>query len=141
MLAHRIDGVDLSPLMIERAKARGIYGELAVDDLEDFLENSRRQYDLLIAADAVVYFGDLSRLFRGVHANLKPNGNFLFTVEKQADARLLLRAKASLPAFAEIFARDCRIRWSLLSSEYWIVRPGTDDGEPVEGLAVALHRA
>ena len=33
-LAARLDGVDLSPAMIEKARARGIYDHLDVADLE-----------------------------------------------------------------------------------------------------------
>jgi predicted TPR repeat methyltransferase len=138
-VARRLDGVDLSPLMIERAKGKGIYSELVAEDLEAFLENSRRQYDLLVAADAVVYFGDLSRLLSAVYANLKPNGNFLFTTEKQAEPGFslgpkrryrhsgeYLRATAESAGLSLIGMLDCL--------------PRNDAGEPVEGLAVALRR-
>ena len=36
-LAARLDGIDLSPAMIEKARARGIYDHLAVADLETAL--------------------------------------------------------------------------------------------------------
>jgi predicted TPR repeat methyltransferase len=138
-LAKRLDGVDLSPLMIQHANAKGIYGELSVEDIETFLENSHRRYDLLIAADTVVYFGDLSRLLHAVRANLKPNGSFLFTAEKQAGPGFslgpkrryrhsdeYLRAAAESSGFSCVGILDCS--------------PRNDAGEPVEGLAVALRR-
>jgi predicted TPR repeat methyltransferase len=139
-LAQRLDGVDLSPLMIERAMARGIYGELAVDDLENFLENSRRHYDLLIAADAVVYFGDLSRLFHAARANLKPNGNFLFTAEKKADAGFSLGPKRRY-RHSEEYLRAIAESAGLSCTGMLDCSPRNDAGKPVEGLAVALHRA
>ena len=130
-MARRLDGIDLSPLMIERAKGRSIYRELSVADIESFLENSRRKYDLLIAADTLVYFGDLSRLFRAARAKLKPEGNFLFTAEKQGEDRFALgprrryrhsddylRASAESAGLACIGMLDCS--------------PRSDAGEPVE---------
>ncbi len=42
-LAARLDGVDLSPAMIGKARARGIYNELTVADLELVLEEGGRR--------------------------------------------------------------------------------------------------
>ena len=53
-------GIDLSPRMIETARATGLYAELEVDDM---LQGLRRQADasaeLILAADAMVYVADL----------------------------------------------------------------------------------
>jgi len=137
-LARCLDGVDLSPLMIERAKGRGIYRELTVADIESFLENSRRKYDLLIAADAIVYLGDLARLFRAARAKLKPEGSFLFTAETQAEPGFSLGPKRRyrhsndyLRASAESAGFACL---SILGCS-----PRSDAGEPVEAVAVALR--
>lgn len=77
--AARLDGVDLSPAMIEQAKARGIYHRLAVADIEGGLGDAA--YDLVIAADTLVYLGDLEPVMRVAAAALKADGFFLFTVE------------------------------------------------------------
>jgi predicted TPR repeat methyltransferase len=138
-LANRIDGVDLSPLMIERATARGIYSELAIENLENFLENSRREYDLLIAADTLVYFGDLSRPFGAARANLKPNGNFLFTTEKQAKAGFSLGPKRRY-RHSDDYLRMTAESAGLACIGILDCSPRNDAGEPVEGLAVALRR-
>src|SRR3984893_12717642 len=53
-------GIDLSPRMIEKARATSLYAELEVDDL---LQGLRRKPDagaeLILAADAMVYVADL----------------------------------------------------------------------------------
>src|SRR3954451_17050171 len=53
-------GIDLSPRMIERARGTGLYAELEVADM---LEGLRGKPDtsanLILAADAMVYVGDL----------------------------------------------------------------------------------
>jgi len=77
--AARLDGVDLSPAMIERARARGIYTALSAGDIESDLGPA--QYDLVLAADTLVYLGDLGAVAARVRAALKPDGFFLFTVE------------------------------------------------------------
>src|SRR5262245_11992208 len=80
-LARRLDGVDLSPRMIEHAKARGLYSDLTIGDLETALAQKEPCYDLILAADTFVYLGDLAPSFRGAAQRLKPLGFLLFTVE------------------------------------------------------------
>ncbi len=48
-VAALLDGVDLSPEMIEKARARKLYDNLIVGDIETALEQTG-QYDLLLAA-------------------------------------------------------------------------------------------
>ena len=80
-LAARLDGIDLSPAMIEKARVRGIYDQLAVDDIETALARPGPSYDLILAADTLVYLGDLAPVFRGARTKLAAEGYFLFTVE------------------------------------------------------------
>lgn len=80
----RIYGVDLSAKMLERARSKGLYQELFLDDLTSFLENSenaRDGYDLITAADLFVYIGDPSDVFANVHDRLRSKGLFAFTIE------------------------------------------------------------
>ncbi|MEY4880471.1 MAG: hypothetical protein RJB62_1940 [Pseudomonadota bacterium] len=77
----RLDGVDLSPLMNEEARRRGIYDTLYLDDLETFLAAPGMHYDLILAADTMIYIGDLAPAFRGVANRLSPDGYFIFAVE------------------------------------------------------------
>ncbi|MGQ0664993.1 MAG: methyltransferase domain-containing protein [Pseudomonadota bacterium] len=83
-LARRLDGVDLSPAMIAKAKERGLYDDLAVDDICRHLALYDSDYTLAIAADVLVYFGALAEPFDGVFRALKPGGLFIATVEKGA---------------------------------------------------------
>ena len=65
-LAARLDGVDLSPAMIAKAEARKIYDLLRVGDIETAIAGMAPPYDLVLAADTLVYLGDLAPLFRNV---------------------------------------------------------------------------
>lgn len=80
--AAQLDGVDLSTGMLEQARRRGIYTGLHHGEahavLHDLPVGDR---DIVIAADTLIYIGDLAELFRLVAAHLKPGGSFLFTVE------------------------------------------------------------
>ena len=59
-------GVDLSPAMIAKARERGIYDELVAGDAAALLEREReRIFDLIVAADSLVYIGDLVQKTEG----------------------------------------------------------------------------
>ena len=81
-LRDRVDwlgGVDLSPAMVAAARAKGIYDALTAGDMLDALAGER--LDLAVAADVLVYVGDLGPTFRAVAASLGPGGLFAFTVQ------------------------------------------------------------
>lgn len=80
-LAGRIDGVDLSSRMLERARAHGVYTELVQADLLDFLAATGERYALVIAADVFIYLGSLAPVFSEAARVLRPGGTFCFTVE------------------------------------------------------------
>lgn len=83
-MTRRLEGVDLSPRMLEKARARGGYDALFEDEIGRFLSSRRGQYTLAVACDVFCYFGELADAFRAVHDALKPGGLFAFTVERIA---------------------------------------------------------
>jgi predicted TPR repeat methyltransferase len=138
-IARRLDGVDLSPRMIARAQDRGIYDCLAVEDVETALAGAGPSYDLILAADTLVYLGDLRPLFAGVRRSLKQGGFFLFTVERKMGdgfelgpkrryrhGEAYLREEAAIAGLDVMGLLDCSPRLEAKSA--------------VEGLAVALQR-
>jgi predicted TPR repeat methyltransferase len=77
----RLVGVDLSARMLERAAGRNCYDELAKGELAAFLAAHPDQYDLIVSADTLVYFGALDGVFGNAARALRPHGRFVFTVE------------------------------------------------------------
>jgi predicted TPR repeat methyltransferase len=80
--AAHLAGIDLSAEMIERARARGVYDLLEVAEITAWLTSSRSGFDLIVACDCLVYFGDLTLVAQLAAARLKPGGIFAFTVER-----------------------------------------------------------
>ena len=80
-LSTRLTGVDLSEKMLAQARAAGLYDELACADICDYLAAHRQAFDLVVAADVLVYFGELDTLFGQVRAALRPGGTFCFSTE------------------------------------------------------------
>lgn len=79
--AARLVGVDLSPEMIERAKERGIYERLEIAELTTWLAETQERFDLIMACDCLVYFGDLQPVAASAAGRLKPGGLLAFTTE------------------------------------------------------------
>jgi predicted TPR repeat methyltransferase len=75
-------GIDLSPQMIEVAQERDIYDQLEIAEITEWLEQTEGQFDLIVACDCLVYFGDLQPVAAGVAKRLKPGGWFAFTTER-----------------------------------------------------------
>jgi predicted TPR repeat methyltransferase len=78
----RLAGVDLSAAMIAKARERDLYDRLVVDDALAMLgREPPGSFDLIVAADALVYIGDLAPLFAAVASTLTADGVFAFSVE------------------------------------------------------------
>jgi predicted TPR repeat methyltransferase len=74
-------GVDLSENMLAVAAEKNIYTELVQSDIATFLNQQAQAFNLIIAADALVYIGDLATIFTGAATTLVPGGWFAFNTE------------------------------------------------------------
>jgi predicted TPR repeat methyltransferase len=75
-------GVDLSPRMIERSRATGLYAELEVADmLQGLRARVDASADLILAADAMVYVAELAPVLAEAARVLAPGGLLAFTTE------------------------------------------------------------
>jgi len=136
-LARRLDGIDLSPVMIGKARARAIYDHLAVADIET--AQGGTSYDLLLAADTLVYLGDLTQIFAVVSQSLRAGGFFLFTVESKAGESFELGPKRRW-RHSEPYLRHEAAHAGFDVAGLVACAPRVEAGQPVEGLAVALRK-
>jgi predicted TPR repeat methyltransferase len=135
--AARLTGIDLSPSMIEKARARRIYDSLIVGDIETLPED---RYDLILAADTLVYLGDLAPLFRSIGARLSPDGYFLFTTEAKQGEGFELGPKRRW-RHSEPYLRRQADQAGLSVAGLVTASPRTEANRPVQGFAVALSLA
>ena len=105
-LARTLEGVDLSPRMLERARELGIYDALHCAEMTEFLRARPASADLVVAADVFVYAGDLSAVFAAARAALRRGGQLAFSVEALADGEFALRASGRY-AHSEAYLRSC----------------------------------
>lgn len=136
-IAPTMDGIDLSPQMIEKSRARRLYRNLHVADIETGLARAAAEYDLVLAADTLVYLGDLTATFSAVAQRLKSGGYFLFTVEKSAGPDFELGPKRRW-RHSESYIRRIAAAEGFDVAGLLACSPRSEAGVPVEGLAVAL---
>jgi predicted TPR repeat methyltransferase len=138
-MAARLDGIDLSPKMIEKAAALGIYDRLSIGDIEAALGAWDMCYDLVVAADTMVYLGNLQALFAGVASTLKDGGHFLFTVEKHGPVGFALGPKRRW-RHSESYLRELAALHGFNVAGFLGCTPRSEASVPVEGYAVALRK-
>ena len=68
--------------MIKKARARGAYDELVVRELCQFMSSRVDQFDVVVSADTLVYFGDLGAAMAAARQCLRRGGLLAFTVER-----------------------------------------------------------
>jgi predicted TPR repeat methyltransferase len=82
-MVDQFTGIDISPAMIEKARATGLYAELEVTDMLEGLRTTPDSgIDLVLAADAMVYVADLVPVLQQASRVLAPGGLLAFTLER-----------------------------------------------------------
>lgn len=83
--ARNLEGVDLSNGMLSVASGREIYDRLYKAEITQFMLTCGQQYDVVVSADTLCYFGDLRKVFDAVSLVLTQDGVFGFTLEDNGD--------------------------------------------------------
>lgn len=139
-VCRHLSGVDLSPAMIERARAKRLYDDLATGDLVAWLrQRPAGAADLVVAADVLVYLGDLAPLFGEVARVLAAGGLFAFTVQSHPGEAAVLGDDLRY-AHGETYLRHLAGRDGLAVILLEPVSTREDRGQPVPGLIAVLAR-
>ena len=137
--AASLYGVDLSGGMIAEARRKGIYAELREGEIVGAVQEHKNAFDLVIAADVLVYLGDLKPLFTNVCKALSPDGLFAFTVQKGESEGFVLGRECRYshhPDYIAAVTEETDLR--LLSMVDGISR--YEAGKAVESLICVLHK-
>lgn len=138
-LARSLVGVDLSGLMLDKARALGVYDDLVQGEIAAVLQARPQEFDIAVAADVFVYIGDLNGVFAATVAALRAGGWFAFSVEAcdEGDFRLgpTRRYAHSLDYLQRLAATH---GLDVVSSRRGVIRKESD--EAVEGWLVVMRR-
>jgi predicted TPR repeat methyltransferase len=128
--ARRLEGVDCAPRMLEVARAKGVYDRLDAGDLLDVLAARPDRYDLVVAGDVLIYFGDLAPVFAAAAIAVREGGHFTFSVEASDAGGSVLRANARYAHSRDhVLALSREREFEVALDEAAVLR--TEQGEPV----------
>jgi predicted TPR repeat methyltransferase len=149
-LAARLDGVDISLAMLEKAKAKGVYDGLFEADLAPFMAQREDSYDAVLGAATLIHFGDLEALFQAAARAARDKGLFVFTFfpleAPDASAGYAVASDARLAqsgcfqhsaSYVERLAGETGFGVLELKSA---IHERNPDGDPVWGIVAVLRR-
>jgi predicted TPR repeat methyltransferase len=138
----RLVGVELSSAMLEKARAKGVYDRLIESDITTFLANEAAQgarYELIVAADVLIYVDVLAPLLSAAAHVLAPSGLVAFDVETHDGEGTILRDTLRYAhGAAQVRAALATAGLRLVSLETAVSR--NEKGAPVPGLVVVAER-
>jgi predicted TPR repeat methyltransferase len=135
-------GVDLSPRMIEEARAKGLYDKLITGDIAQYLAEQQAgnaAFHLVIAADVFAYVADFAETCCAVANVLGAGGLFGFTVETHEGEGAIVGAKMRY-AHGETFVRSAMTDAGLTLLELKAASTRTENRIPVPGLLALARR-
>jgi predicted TPR repeat methyltransferase len=133
-------GIDLSPRMIEKSRATGLYAELAVADmLEGLRGRPDASTELVLAADAMVYVADLASLLCEAKRVLVAGGLLAFTVETHDGDGVILGEGLRYAHSADYVRASIRDA-GLALSQLEVLSARNEDNAPVPGLVVVAAK-
>jgi predicted TPR repeat methyltransferase len=147
-LAGKLVGVDLSPAMLEKARAKEIYDRLDQADLVSFMSENQGSYDAVLGAAALIHFGNLQGVFQAAALCLRDKGLFVFTLFSNETSEVDFAVAASdklaqsgcythSAGYVERLAPECGFSVQILKKA---VHEHDQNGDPVAGLVVVLRR-
>lgn len=139
-LVNRIDGVDLSEKMVSLAHKHKRYNKVFLQEITSFLFDKSKgypRYDLILSGDALVYFGDLESIFKGVKHRLSEGGFFCFTLENLKEGSFKIRPTGRY-AHSESYINMLSLDHGFSGIVKKPIIPRTDASNDIEGLLYLL---
>ena len=145
--ARRLTGVDLSAKALAQAADKGLYDALHQDEIVHYFANcTAASFDLVVAADTLIYFGDLRAFLAGARDALAPGGWLVASFEEwQAPGPVHGGAPGYLlNATGRYSHRANHVQASLAPAGFALVRSDRmalrkELGQPVPGLLVVAQ--
>ncbi len=139
--AKQLVGVDLSPGMLARARARKKYDQLVEAELSAWLGSQQQAYDLIVSADTLCYFGALEQPLSAAASALRPAGRLVFTVEQAGPTVESYQLESSgRYSHAEPYLRATLAGATLEAIDIRPVVLRRERGHEVSGLLVSAQR-
>ena len=141
-IVAQLAGVDLAEKMVAKAAERGIYDYLSCSDLDDFLATgSAADFDLVVAADVLIYLGELESFFRQVRRRIELGGYLVFSTEILTGTGDYRLQKSGRYAHAEGYIRDLASRHGFAVAGCEAANLRKEKDQWLRGYLVVLRRS
>ena len=140
--AKRLTGVDLSPRMLDSARAKGVYDRVVEAECMTFLREEAvagAQHDLILAADVFIYFHELIQVPRFAVPVMTPGAMVTFSVETHEGDGVILRDTLRY-AHGEAHVRHALAQGGMELVCLESAPARNEKGEPVPGLVVVARK-
>lgn len=144
-IAANLIGIDVSPNMIEVARQKQAYQKLYVTDGLTFLKDRFNQFDVIIGADVLIYFGELKTIFSACYQALQSPGLFCFSIEVLDENILSTLTDFQLKKTGRyahhqdyIQTISSNVGFTLAVAEQQTIR--SQENEPVSGMIYVLKK-
>lgn len=136
-LGENLTGLDLSSGMLAEAQKRGLYAELVKAEAGAYLAAAHQRFDLIFAADSLIYFGDLKPLMCAAAGALVPGGLFALSIERIDGPGYVLQPSGRF-AHSLDHLKAAAADFVILETQESTIR--LEAGRPVPGLYVVMQR-
>ena len=140
-MVGQFTGIDLSPAMIEKARATALYAHLGVTDmLEGLLATPDCGVDLVLSADAMVYVADLFPVLKEASRVLASGGLLAFTLERH-DGDGFIMGEGRRYAHGVSYVRASIEAAGLVVLQFEQHSARCEAGVPVPGLVIVAEKS
>lgn len=141
-MAKHLIGIDLSSDMLAEARKRGDYDELIECEITSFMSEQRQSFDVIVCADTLCYFGNLTEVPAAAAASLRNGGWLVFTVEDRGEPHISGYQLKQNGRFwhTEEYVRQTLRNAGLSVEEITHATLRKERGNTVEGLVVTACR-
>lgn len=134
-----LDGVDLSQNMLDKAAVRGMYASLTQADIRDFFTQTNQQWHGIVAADVLIYCGDIADIIASAYRCLLPGGWLAFSVELSMEDAIIADPQTGRYQHSKPYLEKVLGSW--FESPNFIQQVLRQNaGAPVEGLLILAQR-
>jgi len=148
-ISRKLIGIDISDGMLQKAKERGMYASLREGDIVAELKDIKldsddgKLTDLVVAADVLVYIGNLEAFFEASAELLQSSGYLAFTTERvdnPLDGDWKLQPSGRF-AHKKSYVDQLALRNGLTAAEYFEMTPRLEGGKPIAGQLFVFQKA
>jgi len=135
-----LSGVDFAPKMIEQTRIKGIYQELVVGDVLEFMNNKQdASYDVIAAADVFIYVGELKSVFSEAKRLLSSGGVFAFSIEDAADESSdYVLNDTGRYSHTKKYIHELQLKHDFIERACSSIQIRNENGKPVNGYLYVL---